>query len=204
MKMKPLLEVAEDIMNDIKEAKKMSTKEKYDKWVKKKITDEDIDLSGVKMLEEASLTMFDECMQNESIDDALILSKRDWDALKESRKNEQDKKFKLCLVLDNQAWFTTQDVTKQWGDDWDDAPYEHNAGPPYEWDGSLSSKAYDIKKVYWESDKYFTPGMTRSDSVDNINDGIYPWFISYIGGQSIDAATTLKEFKKLVDVYEKV
>jgi hypothetical protein len=27
--------------------------------------------------------------------------------------------FKLCYVEDSWAYFTTQDVTKQWGDDWD-------------------------------------------------------------------------------------
>jgi hypothetical protein len=28
------------------------------------------------------------------------------------------------------VWFT-DDFDKQWGDDWNDAPYEHNAGRPY-------------------------------------------------------------------------
>ena len=28
--------------------------------------------------------------------------------------------------------YFTSDMTAQWGDDWDDRPYEHNAGPPYE------------------------------------------------------------------------
>ena len=40
-------------------------------------------------------------------------------------------KEKLCYVEGNIAYFTTQDLDKQWGDDWDDAPYEHNAGLPY-------------------------------------------------------------------------
>lgn len=37
-----------------------------------------------------------------------------------------------CYVEGNRAWFTTQSLDKQWGDDWNDAPYEHNAGRPYE------------------------------------------------------------------------
>lgn len=37
----------------------------------------------------------------------------------------------LCYVDDKFAYFTTQELAKQWGDDWDDAPYEHNAGEPY-------------------------------------------------------------------------
>lgn len=37
----------------------------------------------------------------------------------------------LCYVDGNKAWFTTKPLAEQWGDDWDDAPYEHNAGQPY-------------------------------------------------------------------------
>lgn len=39
---------------------------------------------------------------------------------------------KLCYVKGSFAYFTTQELSKQWGDDWNDAPYEHNAGEPYE------------------------------------------------------------------------
>jgi len=37
----------------------------------------------------------------------------------------------LCYVRHGFAHFTTQSLDKQWGDDWNDAPYEHNAGTPY-------------------------------------------------------------------------
>ena len=48
------------------------------------------------------------------------------------RRNVMEKKeFKLCYIEDGRAFFTTQDVEEQWGDDWDDAPYEYNAGHPY-------------------------------------------------------------------------
>ena len=30
------------------------------------------------------------------------------------------------------AYFTPVSLDEQWGDDWDDAPYEHNAGIPYD------------------------------------------------------------------------
>ena len=39
---------------------------------------------------------------------------------------------RLCYVKGSFAWFTTHDPEQQTGDDWDDAPYEHNAEPPYE------------------------------------------------------------------------
>lgn len=40
--------------------------------------------------------------------------------------------YKLCYISENIAYFTTLPLSEQWGDDWNDAPYEHNAGPPYE------------------------------------------------------------------------
>ena len=49
---------------------------------------------------------------------------------------ESMKDLKLCFI-DNEincAYFTEKDVTEQWGDDWNDAPYEYNAEPPYEYD----------------------------------------------------------------------
>ena len=36
--------------------------------------------------------------------------------------------FKLCYIENDNAYFTTNDLMKQWGDDWNDALYEHNAG----------------------------------------------------------------------------
>lgn len=164
MKMKPLLEVADEIMTDINEAKNM--------------TDEDIKV-----------------WRDPSIQQGILLAQPE----------NRDKEFKLCLVLDNQAWFTTQDVTKQWGDDWDDAPYEHNAGPPYE---DMDCAPYEIKKVYWESDKFMNRdnGINSDFSVNQINSGRFGW-ISYCCDKyihEIHAGTTLEEFKKLVDVYERV
>ena len=52
--------------------------------------------------------------------------------------------YKLCYVDSSEyqaepmtLYFTElDDVTKQWGDDWDDVPYEHNSGTPYESDYS--------------------------------------------------------------------
>jgi hypothetical protein len=45
--------------------------------------------------------------------------------------NTEQENAVLCYLDENWAYFTTQDLDKQWGDDWNDAPYEHNAGPPY-------------------------------------------------------------------------
>lgn len=40
-------------------------------------------------------------------------------------------KFILCYIEGDLAIFTTRDLEKQHGDDWNDTPYEHNAGRPY-------------------------------------------------------------------------
>lgn len=39
--------------------------------------------------------------------------------------------YVLCFVKGNRAYFTRKDLDEQWGDDWDDRPYEYNAGEPY-------------------------------------------------------------------------
>jgi hypothetical protein len=39
--------------------------------------------------------------------------------------------YKLCYVKGAWAYFTNKEIKDQWGDDWNDAPYEHNAGEPY-------------------------------------------------------------------------
>lgn len=44
--------------------------------------------------------------------------------------------LKLCYVDADRAYFTS-DMAKQWGDDWNDAPYEHNAGEPYDRDTTV-------------------------------------------------------------------
>jgi hypothetical protein len=44
---------------------------------------------------------------------------------------DQQENLKLCYVEDNIAYFTSLELDDQWGDDWDDAPYECNAGRPY-------------------------------------------------------------------------
>jgi len=42
-------------------------------------------------------------------------------------------------------------MEKQWGDDWDDVPYEHNAEPPYDnyYEDGIEHKI-SIKELYFE------------------------------------------------------
>jgi len=106
----------------------------------------------------------------------------------------------LCYVDGPWAYFTTQKLKDQWGDDWNDAPYEHNAGTPYEWyHGDDSKEPWKIIKVAFEGD-FHEPcsGCTNSSfSVEDINSGAIPWLRSAPWADkkvSIPAGTTLKDF----------
>ena len=106
------------------------------------------------------------------------------------------KDFKLCYIdKHNTAYFTTQDLDKQTGDDWNDAPYEHNAGEPYlpfyryyadgrtekhepDWNEDGTPK-WEIYKVAYECIGAETPaeiaGSNSRYSVDDINAKLIPW-----------------------------
>lgn len=113
--------------------------------------------------------------------------------------------LKLCYVGGSFAYFTTQDLKDQWGDDWDDAPYEYNAGPPYEPKGDKTERfglpewrilkvAFDGVSPLYAGDAYF--------SVNQINLlGVIPWLEGHTKeGELIQifAGTTIDEFQQLV------
>lgn len=114
--------------------------------------------------------------------------------------DEMMDKAKLCYIEGSWAYFTTQDVAKQWGDDWNDAPYEHNAGPPYEYHEfykKRGDKPWEIIKVAWDGDfkepcdDCFNSGY----SVQMINRGDIAWLRPYSkNGKPIMAGTALKDF----------
>lgn len=119
--------------------------------------------------------------------------------------SDETKEPVLCYVDEDRAFFTTCDLDKQWGDDWNDAPYEHNAGDPYLWADYRDVPPYEIVMIMW-SGPYDTPssGVANSHySVDMINRGdiawLRPW--SYIKDKNvkpIPAGTTLSEFKRIM------
>lgn len=115
---------------------------------------------------------------------------------------------RLCFVEGPWAYFTTKELSKQWGDDWNDAPYEHNAGPPYRWreetDAKLGLVPWEIVKVAWDG-PLVPPceGHVNSPySVEEINRGAVAWLRSdhhSRGKILIPAGTTLHEFFSLVE-----
>lgn len=109
--------------------------------------------------------------------------------------------YRLCYVCGPWAYFTTQALDKQWGDDWDDAPYEHNAGSPYEWHPRRGGARYSILRVAF--DGWFShpcDGHLNSPySVQNINLGAAPWLRSDDHpDKELSAGATFGEFVDFV------
>ncbi len=87
----------------------------------------------------------------------------------------------LCYVKHGWAYFTTQPLEKQWGDDWNNAPYEHKAEEPYlphtkdefwqiirlGYSGPLATPAQNIA---WDKGQ-----VDSGISVHDINDKKVPW-----------------------------
>ena len=103
----------------------------------------------------------------------------------------------LCYVRGQWAYFTTQVLAKQWGDDWNDAPYEHNAGLPYEYDEHDRKKGREpwrIVKLAFGAplDEPCERQVNSSFSVEQINAGQVPWLAG--AKCNIMAGTPLDKF----------
>ena len=110
----------------------------------------------------------------------------------------------LCYISNNFAYFTTRALSKQWGDDWNDAPYEHNAGTPYY--PRTEEDKWEIKVVAYKHPNYATPGeaigCNSGYSVEMINRKIEAWLADYWTRNStlppIFAGTTMSEFIRMI------
>lgn len=114
-------------------------------------------------------------------------------------------KFKLCYVEDGFAWFTTAPLDKQWGDDWNDVPYEHNASPPYEWREERGEPKYELMKLAYDHGYAETPsdiaGFNSHYSVQAINSGAVAWLVINRYGKdikAIHAGCSLDEFIEII------
>lgn len=122
--------------------------------------------------------------------------------------------YKLCYIEGNKAWFTNN-FEKQWGDDWNDKPYEHNAGYPYEHWSELIEDNEDIfkrkfkhhpiklKTLYFETNDWSEArpcdNYTNSPySVEDINKQAIAWL--HTDKFNILAGTTYENF---IDIIEK-
>ena len=110
----------------------------------------------------------------------------------------------LCYVENQTAYFTTQPLDEQWGDDWDDAPYEHNAGTPYE---PYGGRRGDWEVYVVKFDTYFrTPREGHHNSpysVEDINrEKAIPWLRSETWDErniKVWAGATFDEFRAAVE-----
>jgi len=121
-----------------------------------------------------------------------------------------DKTFRLCYVEGHFAYFTTQPLDQQWGDDWDDAPYEHNADEPYcPYNGrgfnEDGTPKWEIVKVAFDGP--FDAPCDRCLgcspwSVEQINAGAVDWLVSQEHAKetvAIPAGATIQEFTEKIN-----
>lgn len=91
------------------------------------------------------------------------------------------------------AYFTSIPLKDQWGDDWNDTPYEHNAELPYDdhWKNKISieHEILQIPFAYKEEITFKLPadwswGGNSAFSVEDINSGAIAWIFAYLGSDS--------------------
>lgn len=119
------------------------------------------------------------------------------------------KEYRLCYVDGQKAWFT-DNFEKQWGDDWNDKPYECNAGEPYNSWSELIEDNEDIfkrkykhhqiklKTLYFETNDWSEqkPCDMGRFSVEDINKGTVAWV--HTDKFNILAGTEIEEFIKII------
>ena len=100
--------------------------------------------------------------------------------------------YKLCYV-ENGIMYFTNDMDTAHGDDWDNAPYEHNASEPYE--------EYIALMIAFNGDCMKKEPFDRgSFSVNEINKGAIPWLYHEDGGALYGG----DEVSKCIDWLQKV
>lgn len=126
----------------------------------------------------------------------------------------KNKKFELCYVDGNKAYFTN-DFENCWGDDFDDIPYEHNAGEPYDYWSELIEDNEDIfkrkyihhpielKELFYEFPNEWVKlpcdaHLNSPYSVEMINKGAIAWIT---GENFIIPAKT--EYNKFIEIVQK-
>ena len=91
------------------------------------------------------------------------------------------------------AYFTPRDLDDQWGDDWDNVPYDCNAEKPYDDGEEIIIIPFHIDSglpVDW------TNGYNCAYSVKDINQGAIAWVYDRYKGICIHAGTNPYEFIK--------
>lgn len=117
----------------------------------------------------------------------------------------------LCYVKGPWAYFTTQPLSEQWGDDWNDIPYEYNAGRPYKYRADCveeGKQPWAIYQVAWEGPfdeprERFSSYSASPFSVEAINAGAIAWLQTEAWRKElivIPAGTSLQIFINLIQM----
>jgi hypothetical protein len=118
--------------------------------------------------------------------------------------------YKLCYVGEGGLWFADCDPTEVWGDDFNDSPYEHNSGTPYNYryvnfPESKEQIPVDFVILHFGGTYYETPaakawGGNSNYSVEAINHKHTAWLAPDQWAENIKdhppifAGTTVQEF----------
>ena len=113
--------------------------------------------------------------------------------------------YQLCLVSGSFAHFTDCPLNLQWGDDWDDAPFEHNAGSPYaNHDEGGERVKHDVFSVFIAGGFDYPDSyqLNSAYSVEQINDKEVAWMktdrhnVKWQGCENVEvwAGATFAEF----------
>lgn len=113
-----------------------------------------------------------------------------------------DDDFHLCYMdtHDSQSvilWFADCDPIRCWGDDWDDAPFEHNAGDPYFNGPTVESIYQSVVVSRYMVDDILTDHYVNSPySVHDLNERRL-WLLK-INGTDFSANDTLSKLKQVL------
>ena len=110
--------------------------------------------------------------------------------------------LKLCYVDGCWAYFTSQELSDQAGDDWNDAPYEHNAGEPYT--PYREGEDWKVMKVAFDG-AFIEPYDMYTNSpwsVDEINAGACAWLRTWTDGEGLFAGATYREFVEFIQEHD--
>jgi hypothetical protein len=109
-------------------------------------------------------------------------------------------------------YFTPIDLDDQWGDDWDDAPYEHNAGAPYD-DTNINGKRTEyeilivptaIKSYNWCTPEDRGFGGNSPFAVADINHGAVAWIYDVISRKTSSKYVAIQGGDTLFEVEKKI
>jgi len=116
------------------------------------------------------------------------------------RDMEKTRRLRLCYISGPWAYFTDQ-FDNQWGDDWNDAPYQHNAGLPYDHVYINGKEA----PAHIELLAFIGPFDAPCDSqnywsAEDINSGKVAWLSPNTSDHSIHiwAGASIEDFTSLV------